>query len=141
MSGQIQTEHLDALSEEVLPLQIFQSGSSGLLSPIILNRQYYPCLGHERMPTKLQIPQHMEHHVMRGPLPGRSGRFHVNKHPICSKCNTTGISTLPTPRAHVTPRRLCSGRLRLGSASAQVGSPCLRAAAQSRPLSSEIINF
>jgi hypothetical protein len=94
MSGQIQTEHLDALSEEVLPLQIFQSGSSELLSPIILNRQYYPYLGHERMPSKLQIPQHMEHHVMRGPLSGRSGKFHVDKHPICSQY--FAIMSIPT---------------------------------------------
>jgi hypothetical protein len=32
-----------------------------------------------------------------------------------SICITTGMSTLPTPRAHVTPRRFCSPRLRLGS--------------------------
>jgi hypothetical protein len=56
-------------------------------------------------------------------------------------CFTIGISTLPYPHAHVTPRRLCSARLRPGSASAQVCSTCLRTAAQSRPISPEIVNF
>ena len=40
-------------------------------------------------------------------------------------CFLTGISTPPNPLAHVTPYRLCSGRLRHGSASAQVCSGLL----------------
>jgi len=34
----------------------------------------------------------------------------------CSLCSTSRVSTLPNPRAHVNPRRLCSARLRPGSA-------------------------
>ena len=40
-------------------------------------------------------------------------------------CYTTGISTPPNPRANVTPRRSCSGRLKPGSGSAQVCSGLL----------------
>jgi hypothetical protein len=40
-------------------------------------------------------------------------------------CFTVGISTLSNLSTHVTTRRLCSGQLRPGSASAQVCSPLL----------------
>jgi hypothetical protein len=46
-----------------------------------------------------------------------------------NSCFLTGISTPPNPLAHVAPRPLCSGRLRPGSASAQVCSGLLRSAA------------
>jgi hypothetical protein len=46
----------------------------------------------------------------------------------------TKISTPPNPLAHVTPRRLCSGRLRPGSASAQVCSGLLTHLTRNRQL-------
>ncbi len=49
-------------------------------------------------------------------------------------CFLTGISTPPNPLAHVTPRRLCSGRLRPGSASAQVCSGLLTHLTRNRQL-------
>jgi len=47
--------------------------------------------------------------ILCGPLHAKSNTLSVN---LCSDCCTVGISTLPNPRAHVTPRCLCSGRLR-----------------------------
>jgi hypothetical protein len=73
--------------------------------------------GRFSMTMRIMIPRHigaMTSDVMVNPAEAWT------KAAVWLLCFTTGISTLPNPRTHVTPRRLCSAHLRPGSASAEV---------------------